>query len=206
MRFISCKNNASEYCYCEKAKDKMEQGWSFQKALDSWKTKKHFRELKKIQSEFETIVKKKWWKAHLNAIKKLFLSKQLFTFLGVVALMIVTYHFGYGSVFSILAFLAAILIYCAMIYLWWFKRFKWFFEGRDLTVPFMGSWFIITKFPWNASFNSILTEPFFEYSMVILTAALICGFVGYNLISTAYEELKMITDEYIREPAKFQQR
>jgi hypothetical protein len=192
--------------YCEKAKEMIEQGWSFERVLDNWKTKKHMKELRQIQSDFEVIVKKKWWKAHLQALKKLFLSKQLFVFLGVMVLMLFSYHFGYGSVFSVFAIVTALLTYCALIYVWWFKRFKWFFQTRDLSVPFMGSWFIIWEFISNGGYRDLYAGEPFELSMITLTISIICGFIGYNLFSTAYDELKMITSEYISEPEKFQQR
>jgi len=192
--------------YCEKAKDKMEQGWSFEKALDSWKTKMHFRELRKIQSDFEVIVKKKWWKAHLEAIKKLFLSKQLFLFLGALALMFLSYRFELGSIFSILAIISALLVFCVLVYLYHFKRFKWFFETRDLTVPVMGTWFIIYEFISKGGEKAFYANDSFELSLITLTISITCGFIGYNLLSTAHHELKMITEGYISEPDKFQRR
>jgi hypothetical protein len=192
--------------YCEVAKERMEQGWSFERVLDSWKTKKHMKELRHIQSDFEDTVKKKWWKAHLQAIRKLFLSKQLFVFSGVLVLMFLSYRFELGSVFSILAIVTALLAWCAAVYLYWFKRFGWYFQTRDLTVPFMGSWFIIMEFISNGGHRTVFTGEPFELSMITLTVSITCGFIGYNLLTTAHHELKMITEEYIREPEKFQQR
>lgn len=192
--------------YCEKAKEKMEQGLSFEEVLDSWKTKKHFRELKTLQSDFEVIVKKKWWKAHLQAIRKLFLSKQVFLFAGVLGLMFLSYRFDWGQLFSVVALLAALLTWFAMVYLYWFKRFGWFFQTRELTVPFMGSWFIVWEFSSRGGHKTVFSGELLELSMITLTASITCGFIGYNLLFKAHRELKLITDEYIREPNKFQQR
>ncbi|MGB6036476.1 MAG: hypothetical protein WBG42_09410 [Cryomorphaceae bacterium] len=192
--------------YCEKAKEKMEQGGSFEKVLDSWKTKKHMIELRQIQSDFEVIVKKKWWKAHLQAVKKLFLTRQLFLFIGVLALMFLSYRFELGSAFSILAILSALLAFCVLVYLYHFKRFKLFFETRDLTVPVMGTWFIIWEFISEGGEKAFYANDSFEFSLITLTISIISGFIGYNLLSTAHHELKMITSEYISEPNKYQVR
>lgn len=192
--------------YCEKAKEKMEQGWSFEKALDSWKTKRHFRELKKIQSEFEDIVKKKWWKAHLTAVKKLFLSKQVFLYTAVLSIMYLCYQFDLGSVFSMVALIVAVFSWFLMVYLYWFKRYGWFFQTRDITVMVMGCWFIIYEFISRGAYQSVFEENSFELSLISLSVSITCGFIGYNLLTSVNQELKFITSEYISEPKKFQRR
>lgn len=192
--------------YCEKAKDLMQHGWSFEKVLDSWKTKKHFRELKTLQSDFEQISKKKWWKAHLMAVKKLFLTRQFFAFFGVIVLMLLSYSFGGRAVFSIAALLCAVIVFCGSAYVYYFNGFGWFFQTRDITVPFMGSWFIVMEFISRGGYREIHTGEPFELSMTALTVSITCGFVGYNLLSTAHREFKIITSEYISEPNKYQVR
>lgn len=192
--------------YCEKAKDGMASGLTFDEVLDSWKTKKHFRDLRKIESEFEGIMKRKWWRAHLLALKRLFFSKQLFLFVGVMAIMLLTYYFGLGSIFSAAALLGATLVWCGCIYIYYFKRFSWFFETRDITVPFMGAYLIVWECISEGGYRTLFAGEPFQLSMIALTVSIISGFIGYNLLSGAHRELKLITDEYIREPRKFQQR
>jgi hypothetical protein len=192
--------------YCEKAKDQMKQGWSFEKVLDSWKTKKHFRELKSIQTEFESIVNKKWWRAHLSAVKKLFLSKQVFLYTAVLSIMYLCYQFDLGAVFSTLALIAAVFAWFAMVYLYWFRRYGWFFQTRDLTVMVMGCWFIVYEFISKGGYRSVFEGNSFELSMISLSVSITCGFIGYNLFTSVNRELKLITSEYISEPEKFQRR
>jgi hypothetical protein len=192
--------------YCEKAKERMEQGWSFQKALDSWKTKKHMKELRQIQTDYEVIVKKKWWKAHLQAIKKLFLSRQLFLFLGVLALMFLSYWFELGYVFSFVMIVITLLVTFAAVYLQWASRFGWYFQTRELTLPFMGGWLPIYELISHGGHVAVFSGEPVELSMITVTISITCGFIGYNLLLGANRELKLITDEYIREPQKFQQR
>ena len=192
--------------YCEKAKEMIEQGWSFERVLDSWKTKKHMKELRQIQSDFEVILKKKWWKAHLQALRKLFLSKQLFAFGGVLVLMFLSFRFSAGFAFSIVALVCALVTWFVAFYLQWFNRFGWFFQTRDLTVPLMGSWFPIYELISRGGHMTLFSGEPFEFSMVALTVSITCGFIGYNLLSMAQLELKIITSEYISEPEKFQQR
>jgi len=192
--------------YCEKAKDKMEQGWSFEKALDSWKTKKQMKELRQIQSDFEVIVKKNWWKAHLQAVKKLLLSRQLFLFLAVLSLMFLCYWFELGSVFSIVMIVITVLVTSAAVYLQWAKRFGWYFQTRELTLPFMGCWLPIYELISQGGHVAVLAGEPVELSTITLTISITCGFIGYNLLSTAHHELKLITEEYISEPDKYQAR
>lgn len=192
--------------YCEKAKDKMEQGWSFENALDSWKTKKQMEELRQIQSDFEVIVKKKWWKSHLQAIRKLFLSKQLFLFAGVLGMMFLSYRFEQGSVFSVVMIVITVLVTFAAVYLQWGARFGWYFQTRDLIMPLMGAWLPIYELISRGGHVAVFAGEPLELSRIILTISITCGFIGYNLFSIAYDELKMITSEYISEPNKYQVR
>jgi len=192
--------------YCEKAKDKMEQGCSFKEALDSWKTKKQMKELRQIQSDFEVIVKKKWWKAHLQAVKRLLLSQQLFLFLAFLSLMFSCYRFELGSVFSVIMIVITVLVTCAAVYLQWGARFGWYFQTRDLIMPFMGAWLPIYELISQGGHVAVLAGEPVELSTITLTISITCGFIGYNLLSTAHHELKLITEEYISEPEKFQKR
>lgn len=192
--------------YCEKAKERMSSGSTFEEVLDSWKTKKHFRDLRKIESEFEGIMKRKWRRSLLLALKQLFFSQQLFLFAGVMATMLLSYKVGFGSYFSAVALICASLVWCGCIYIYYFNRFSWFFQTRDITVPAMGSYLIVWECISDGGYRTLFAGEPFQLSMITLTISITCGFIGYNLLSGAHRELKLITDEYIREPEKFQQR
>ncbi|MEM9051451.1 MAG: hypothetical protein AAGC47_05295 [Bacteroidota bacterium] len=189
--------------YSEIALERMAQGEPFERVMDSWKTKKHFRELRKIQSEFVGATRKKWWRAHWHALKRVFVTKQVAYYLGVLGLITLAYVNGFGAIFSFVLLIIVLLIWIIFAYLSYSEKYRSFFELRELTMPAMGSWLIIYYSIAHGAHEKILSGELIELPAPLLAFSILSLFVGYNLIRMAYDEVKNITEEYIREADKY---
>jgi hypothetical protein len=189
--------------YSEMALERMENGESFEKVLDSWKTKKHFRALRKIQSEFEKATKRKWWKGHISALKTVFISRQCYALMGIIILMTLCYTNDLGDVFSSIAVVIAILSSLISAYFFHSKRYGVFFEIRELTIPLMGAWYVVYFSIAHGGHEKILVGELVELPAPLVLLSIVSWFVGYNLIRQTYHEIKSITKEYLREADKY---
>jgi len=189
--------------YTEKALERMTQGESFEAVLDSWKTKRHFYELRKIQSEFFKAIQKKWWKAHVYGLKNIFLSRQVFLFMGVMALMGLSYYFGQGGLFSFMLLVIAVANFFIIAYIFWSDKYGVFFQIRDCTVPIIGSFTIVNHFVGHGGLGTLLAGELLEIPQVLLGFSILTGFLGFNLLRMTLHEVKHITHEYLREADKY---
>ncbi len=74
--------------YSQMAIEQMENGMEFQNVVDSWKTKKRFRDLKKIQKEFKKSLSKLWKERRRKAVMWTFTDKPVFILAGLFFLML----------------------------------------------------------------------------------------------------------------------
>lgn len=186
--------------YREKASDRMAEGWSFERVMDSWKTKSHFLTLKNIQREFEQSFKKRWSKSQLAALKTVFSTSQLIwvmTLIGVIALA--TYQ-GFGIVVLGLCAAISALYYLVFAYFYWIRKYQRIFEIRDNLVGGLIFYWIIYHFFKSLEADELsLTMEFFQWKTVLLILFVVLSFYQYNLYSKLWQNLKGLTEEYLVE-------
>jgi len=186
--------------YCEKALDQINEGKSFEQALDSWKTKPHFLSLKKIQKQFEENFKKRWVHNQKAAFLKMFTSQQIFIFVGYLGIIQMAIWLDLGELifdFSIAQFFLYLLV---MAYFYWIKNWTRIIELRDGA---MGWVLYCTVFQFYL--RSIDDGYFPEESIFQIQTLYSLVFIGitvflYNLYKQSWSELKGITKEYLTEP------
>jgi len=186
--------------YCEKAKEMMEQGWSFEKALDSWKTKEHFLSLKRIQSEFEKSFKKQWTRSQIKALKTVFTSVQLIWLSVCFGVILSATYFGFGIV--ILGFCASLsaVYYFGFGYFYWIKKYQRIFELRDNLVGGLIYYWSIYYFIKIVETDKLLySSDLFQWQTALAMVVVILSFYQYNLYSKSWQKLRRLTEEYLIE-------
>ena len=186
--------------YCEMAKDKIEKGWSFEEVLDSWKSKKHFLSLKRIQSEFEKSFKKQWTRSQIKALKTIFTSTQLLWIIACFGLILLATYYGFGIVvLGICAALSA-FYYLGFAYLYWIKKYQRIFELRDNLVGGLIYYWCIYYFIEIVETDKLLyTSDLFQWQTALAAVVVILSFYQYNLYSKSWQKLKGLTEEYLIE-------
>lgn len=186
--------------YCEKAKEKMADGWSFEKVLDSWKTKKHFLSLKRIQSEFEKSFKKQWTRSQIKALKTVFTSTQLLWLLFCIGVILFANYSGFGLfVLGVCAVLSAVY-YITFGYFYWIKKYQRIFEIRDNLVGGLIYYWSIYYFLTSVESNGFeYSSDLFQWNTVLAIVVVFLSFYQYNLYSKSWQKLKGLTEEYLIE-------
>jgi hypothetical protein len=186
--------------YCEVAKERMEQGWSFEEVLDSWKTKKHFLSLKKIQGEFEKSFKEQWTRSQIKALKTVFTSTQLLWLSVCIGVILFATYFGFGIVvLGVCAALSAVY-YIGFGYFYWIKKYQRIFELRDNLVGGLIYYWSIYYFVKSAESDELFySSDLFQWKTALVMAVVILSFYQYNLYSKSWQKLKGLTEEYLIE-------
>jgi hypothetical protein len=186
--------------YCEKAKERMNKGEPFHEVLDSWKTKKHFLSLKRIQNEFEKSFKKQWTRSQMKALKTVFTSIQLLWLSVCIGVVLIATYFGFGIVvLGVCAALSAVY-YIGFGYFYWIKKYQRIFEIRDNLVGGLIYYWSIYYFLMSAESNELVySSDLFQWNTVLSITVVVLSFYQYNLYSKAWQKLKGLTEEYLIE-------
>ncbi|MCZ4407797.1 hypothetical protein O3Q51_03190 [Cryomorphaceae bacterium 1068] len=193
--------------YCEEAKERMEEGWSFEEVLDSWKTKKHFLSLKKIQSEFERSFKEQWTRSQIKALKTVFTSTQLLWLSVCIGAVLFATYCGFGIEVLGLSAALSVVYYIGFGYFYWIKKYQRIFEIRDNLVGGLIYYWTIYHFIKSAESDGFAySSDLFQWKTVLVIIVVILSFYQYNLYSKLWQKLKGLTEEYLVEPNKYQVR
>jgi hypothetical protein len=189
--------------YCEKAKDQIKQGWSFEKVLDSWKTKNQFHVLKKIQANFETTIKEQWKKNQIEAFKTIFKSTQLLWLLGSFLLIVLATFAGVGLIVFVVCAAISALYFIGFAYFYWIKKFQRIFEFRDNLIGGLIYYWCINYFIQSAETNGFLnSSSLLQWQTVLAMVVITLSFYQYNLYSKLWQKVKGLTEEHLTEHEK----
>jgi len=184
--------------YCELAGESMNSGMTFEEALQSWKTKKNYLALRRIQSRFETSFKKQWLKAHLDALKAIFTTKQVFLLVAFGALIHLLYRLELGAwVSGFFLIKAAVSILVILYFITARKKYNRVWEMRRSMVFWFGHYFIIADFIASDGYTG--EDPFTAHQLLIYLI-LIFDLTTFNLWSEIQKAYRGIIDEYFVEP------
>jgi hypothetical protein len=192
--------------YCEMAMEKIEKGWSFEKILDSWKTKPNYLSLRKIQAEYSKNFKKQWFQEHVKAFKKLFFTGQIIWLLIGVLGILGIYHIGLGEILSLLAVLYSITVTCLFSYLYYSEKYHRFTQTRESVMVWIGCYWLLYHYAMQGHFKSLWQGNLEAFNPYLLIFMLLLNAGSYNIFQSQRERLRGIRAEFLTEPEKFQRR
>jgi hypothetical protein len=182
--------------YAVRAEEMMREGKTFDRTLDSWKTKSTFLQLRKIQSEYERTFRKRWFRSHIQALKQVFLTKQVLLLILGGLLIRLGYHSGYETWISWVFMAKSVGIVLFLGYLYRSDlRYRRFWELRFTGFFWIGSYLIISEL-----IKSDFPEEPFLLPESLLYIVLLIDFVGYNLWKEVETAVKSLTKIYFLEP------
>lgn len=184
--------------YCEIATESMSRGISFEKTLDSWKTKKNYLNLRQVQSEYESAFRKQWLRAHLKAFKRVFLSGQFFILALISGLVYTGFKGGFGVWLSGIFVVKAIALTAFFLYLITNRgRYGKMMELRRTAVFWFGNYILLFHFISSGGLN---WEIPYMASPWLICISVIFDFAAFNLWKEIQKTFQDIMDEYFVEP------
>jgi hypothetical protein len=184
--------------YCMAAEEGMREGKAFEEVLNGWKTRKNYLELRKIQTEFEQVFKKRWMQAHIEAFRQVFLSHQTLVFAAAAGLVHLSFQWGLAPAISLIFLIKAFgLGILFLISIGMPGKFSRILELRRTPVFWLGNYIIAAHFVASDGFGG--DEPYIIPQFLIFTS-LAFDFATYNLWRRIRETFKGIVDEYFVKP------
>ncbi len=198
--------------YTEMALESMASGISWDRVLDSWKTKETFRGLRKIQKAYENQHPRIWCKIQWETGKEvLFDNRTLLLLAGMPVLFWLDSKFDLQALWCILVLMKFAAAYGLVIYFKLNKRYRSIFTFKDFGVfsAFYGAmvfvcfehlFLLLNKFEGNA----VPTEV----SLIFLGFSTLVDLFGYKLLKRTVHDTRHLTDQMLQEyiPKPYQQK